>query len=68
VNSYRVDVIADSSKEWVTNSIRVETIEEAKVYGADLAGRWRLVREWRVMPDEDPPNYKITDAGMEAIR
>jgi hypothetical protein len=47
--SYKVEVIADSSGEWVGNGLRFDTEELARLYGADLAGRWLSVREWRVV-------------------
>lgn len=47
--AYRVEVIADNSGKWCSNGLRFPTIEDAKGYGADLAWRWTLVREWRVV-------------------
>ena len=47
---YRVEVIADNSGKWVGNYRFFETVEEAEVYARDLAWRWTLVRQWRVVP------------------
>jgi hypothetical protein len=52
--SYKVDVIADDSGEWVGNALRFETKKEAEEYGRDLFSRWTLVREWRAVPSKDP--------------
>lgn len=58
MKSYAVEVIADNSGEFVGNAIRLATEVEAVAYGRDLAGRWMLVREWRVVESEDEPNYR----------
>jgi hypothetical protein len=48
--TYRVEVIADNSGKWCGNGLTFETQSAAAIYGADLASRWTLVREWRVVP------------------
>lgn len=48
---YRVQVIADSSGEYVGNGLRFPTIEDALKYGHNLAMRWTLVRSFRVIDD-----------------
>jgi hypothetical protein len=55
--SYKAEVIADSSGEWVANALRFPTREMAEKYGADLSMRWTAVREWRVVESEDPVMY-----------
>lgn len=50
---YKVEVIADSSGEWCGNGMRFATVEEATAYGTNLAWRWTLVREFRVV-DTNP--------------
>lgn len=55
--SFKVEVIADASGEWVSNALRFPTKEMAEDYGADLASRWMLVRKWRVVESEDPVLY-----------
>ena len=47
--SWRVEVIADNSGQWVGNGLVFATAEEAGDYGLDLASRWTLVRDWRVV-------------------
>lgn len=59
--SYQAEVIADSSGEWASNSLRFATEVEAKEYAKDLASRWLLVREYRVVQSDDPVNYEWKD-------
>ena len=46
---YKVEVIADSSGKWVGNALTFTTVKEAETYARNLAMRWILVREWRVV-------------------
>jgi hypothetical protein len=48
--SFKVEVIADNSGRWCGNERVFATPEEAAAYARDLASRWVLVREWRVVP------------------
>ena len=48
-NPYRVEVIADWSGKWCGNALTFATLPEAEAYARDLACRWTLVREWRVV-------------------
>lgn len=66
-NSFKVEVIADSSGKWCGNAVRYPSEAAAKIGGADLANRWLLVREWRVVPSDDAPNYDIVDGKMVAL-
>ena len=54
--SYAVQVIADSSGLWAGNGCRYATREDAEAAAVDLATRWTLVREWRVIESDDAPN------------
>ena len=56
-NSYKPEVIADSSGKWVGNGCRFATAAEAERYVEDLFMRWTSVRETRVTPCEDAPTY-----------
>jgi hypothetical protein len=47
--SWKPEVIADSSGQCCSNALRFATREEAEAYVADLAMRWTLVRETRVV-------------------
>jgi hypothetical protein len=55
--SYKVEVIADDSGKWCSNSLRFATEEEARAYGDDLFVRWTAVREWRVVPSDEEVNH-----------
>jgi hypothetical protein len=46
---YPIQSGSDCGREWCGNGKRFETLEAAREYGADLAWRWTLVREWRVV-------------------
>jgi hypothetical protein len=52
VSQFKVEVIADSSGRWCGNERVFATCEEAEAYARDLASRWTLVREWRVVETE----------------
>jgi hypothetical protein len=66
--SYAPEVIADSSGKWVGNALRFATEEEAKLNVADLMMRWFLVRQTRVVPSDDEPNYRwVPGHGLEMI-
>jgi hypothetical protein len=54
--SLKVEVIADRSGEWVGNGLRFATQAEAEEYAKDLYSRWTAVKEWRVLPSNDPVN------------
>lgn len=53
--SYRVEVVADSTGNWVGNALVFVDLEEAKQYAIDLFSRWTAVREWRVIDDAGNP-------------
>lgn len=48
-----VEVIADNSGKFCGNALRFDTLDEATAYAKDLAWRWTLVREWRVVQVAD---------------
>jgi hypothetical protein len=55
-NSWKVQVIADSSGAWAENAMRYATEEAATEAAKSLARRWTLVLKWRVVESEDMPN------------
>lgn len=65
--SYAVEVIADNSGKWCGNACRYPTKEEAEKAAMDLAWRWLLVRDWRVVESEDAANYTIVNGRIEPI-
>jgi hypothetical protein len=50
---YRAEVIADRDGKFCGNALRFDTVDEAVAYAEDLAGRWTLVRAWRVVDGTD---------------
>jgi len=56
-----MEVVADSTGTWAGNALRFATHAEAECYAADLASRWLLVRETRVVESSDPVNYEMRD-------
>ena len=46
---YKVEVIADSLGNWCGNGLTFDTESDAEAYARDLAYRWTLVEEWRVV-------------------
>ena len=66
--SYAPEVIADNSGKWVGNALRFATKEEAEANVSNLASRWFLVRETRVVESTDPVNYRwIPGEGLARI-
>lgn len=65
--SFKAEVIADDSGEWVTNSLAFATEQEAEAYAQNLSARWMLVREKRVVPSEDPVNYSFADGQLTRL-
>jgi hypothetical protein len=67
--SWAAEVLADRSGIWSGNLLRFASQTEAEAYVNDLALRWFLVQDTRVIPSDDPPNYRwIPGKGMEPIR
>lgn len=65
--SWAPEVIADRSGEWCGNALRFATREEAEANVRDLMGRWLLVTDTRVMPSDDPVNYRWVDGKLERV-
>ncbi|WP_028164097.1 hypothetical protein [Bradyrhizobium elkanii] len=65
--SWKPEVIADNSGQWVGNALRFATKEEAEANVRDLAMRWTLVREYRATESDDPVNYRYVDGQLLRI-
>jgi hypothetical protein len=65
--SYKAEVIADNSGQFVGNALRFATEKEAKDYACDLTCRWTLVRESRVVPSDEPVNYSFVDWKLKPV-
>jgi hypothetical protein len=68
VKSFKAEVVADSSGEFCGNMLRFATREEAEHYAIDLACRWTLVTDWRVVESEDAVNRVIVDNTMKEVK
>lgn len=55
--SWKPEVIADSSGQWVPNGLAFATKDEAEAWARDLSHRWIAVRETRAVESADPVNY-----------
>ena len=65
--SWKSEVIADNSGKWCSNQLRFATREEAEADVAELASRWLLVRQTRVVESDDPVNYRWVNGKREYI-
>lgn len=66
--SWAPEVIADSSGKWSGNQLRFATKTEAELNVWNLALRWDLVVDTRVVESTDPVNARWSDAtGVEFI-
>ena len=66
--SYAPEVQCDDSGKWYGNALRFPSELEARKNVRDLAARWTLVYDTRVVPTEDPPNYRWDDTvGLVSI-
>lgn len=49
---YKAEVRTGNDPKFYGNALTFDTREEAEVYADDLASRWTLVVEWRVVEVE----------------
>lgn len=51
MTAYKVEVeVFGEEGVWTGNEKVFDNEAEAEAYGVDLAGRWTLVKNWRVVP------------------
>jgi hypothetical protein len=67
MKSYKAEVIADGTGNWVGNGLRFTTHVEAAAYVGDLMWRWTAVRETRVVESDDPVNAKWQAGRVEHL-
>lgn len=65
-NSWRPEVQVEGDK-WSANGLRFPTEEEARASARDLMMRWLLVKDFRAMPSDDPPNYRWTYGELKRL-
>jgi hypothetical protein len=56
--SYRVEVQTKGDPKYYGNMLVFATIGEAEAYARNLASRWILVEQWRVVRCDDAVNAK----------
>ena len=66
-NSYKPEVMADTSGQWAGNALRFPTEAEAEANVRALEQRWMMVTATRVVPSDDPPNYRWIEGTLVAI-
>ena len=54
--SWKPEVIADSTGQWVPNGLAFATKAEAEAWARDLAWRWTAVRDYRAVESDQPVN------------
>lgn len=62
--SWKPEVIADRSGKWTPNGLAFATKEEAEGNVANLAARWTLVTDTRVVESDAPVNYRWVDGAL----
>jgi hypothetical protein len=65
--SFKPEVIADTSGQWIGNALRFATREEAERNVSDLFSRWTAVRDTRVVECEDPVTYRYVDGLLQRV-
>ena len=65
--SFAPEVTTDNSGKFYGNALRFATREEAEANAANLASRWLLVRETRVVEFTDPVNYQWVSGNLVPV-
>lgn len=66
--SWKAEVIADNSGQWVSNGLRFATQQEAEGYARDLMYRWTAVREIRTVEVDEPVTHVFADGQSQEVR
>jgi hypothetical protein len=67
MRSWKSEVITNGEGEWVSNRLRFATFNEANEYVHDLAERWDMVTDTRVVPCDDPVSYRYINGELLAV-
>jgi hypothetical protein len=67
--SWKSEVIVNNEAggNWRSNRLRFATTSEAHNYVRDLAGRWSMVTETRVVETDDPVTYRYIGGELLAV-
>lgn len=66
--SWKAEVVADHTGEYVGNALRFATAQEAREYAQDLQSRWIAVQRFRVVDADERVNYAFTSKGLVHIQ
>jgi len=64
--SFKPEVVVDYGS-WTGNALRFAVRRDAEIYVEDLACRWTAVRDFRVVPSDDPVTHRWDDASFKAV-
>ena len=67
MRSWKPEVVADNSGKWLPNGLAFATREEAEANVADLAWRWTMVSDTRVVESDDPVNYAWVNGALVPV-
>lgn len=65
--SWKAEVVTNREGAWVSNRLRFDTFKEATDYVHDLARRWTMVSDTRVVPTDDPVNYRYINGELLVV-
>jgi hypothetical protein len=66
--SYAPQVATDKSQRFAGNALRFPSYEEARANVEELASRWMLVVETRVVGSNDAPTHRWIEGKLSAIQ
>lgn len=66
--SWKAEFQTHNDQGWHTNSVRLATKEEAEWSAQDIAHRWLLVSDWRVVECDDPVNWEVINNELRLVR
>jgi hypothetical protein len=68
MNSFKTEVVADSTGKWAGNALRFATRAEADDYVSDLMRRWTSVRGWRSVKSDDPVTHRFAAGRVVEVK
>ena len=65
--SYKPEVQTDDTGKWYGNALAFATPEEAQANVLALSMRWFAVRATRVVPSDEPVNYRFIAGSLVPV-
>jgi len=65
--SYKVEMKADETGNWIPNGMTFASHDEAYEYGMDLWARWGAVTDMRVVESENKVNYSYANGRLVPV-